>query len=122
MLTLFFEIIGIPIFLIFGVFVAVSDRNITDTMLYVPLFFGLIPILVFIKLGFYLNDYVAVDSILYVLMVLPVFTLVVWLTLALFGLERRRLQLFIMGYLCYFFAIPIGVMYPLYNLTSNTAL
>ncbi|KAM3142483.1 hypothetical protein pb186bvf_005385 [Paramecium bursaria] len=117
-----FELVSTPIFLIFGVFAAVSDRKQGDTFLYIPLFCGIGPILGCLRLANYLSSYQDMDSLITIVEIAPVLTLIIWLTLSLFGIERRRLQLYFFSFMCIFIVVPIGVIYPIYEQLNNSAL
>ena len=49
----------------------------------------------------------------------PLVVSIFWLTVSFFGVERRRLYLFMVSYMCYFFAIPLGLLIPLDNSGVN---
>lgn len=115
-----FEVIAIPLFLIIGIYIAVSNRGPQETFLLMPFVFGAAPTFGCIKLANALADYTNISAILGIIQAAPVLLTTVWLTLALYGVERRKLFLYMFGIMCYFFAFPIGVLLPLYNMSQNS--
>lgn len=80
--------IGLPIFMIAGIYISVSDRKRADTFLYVPLIFALGFCFGLMYLDTYLSrNYELVYTISIMLNYGPFFVSVIWLTAALFGVE-----------------------------------
>ena len=55
-LTLSFEVTIVPIYLFLGIFISITNRELSKTFLYVPLFLGAPLIFSFLKLYFYLDS------------------------------------------------------------------
>lgn len=55
-MTLAFEVTIVPIYLFLGVFISITNRELSRTFLYVPLFLGAPIIFSFLKLYFYLES------------------------------------------------------------------
>lgn len=112
--ALTFEFIGMPLFLIIGIYISSSTRSMANTFLWMPLIFGAGPssavLFLYKQYQNELEQYSLGENIIYI----PIFVMVLWISLALFGIERRKLYLYLTSYMCIFFAVPIGVCLPLY--------
>ncbi|CAD8161671.1 unnamed protein product [Paramecium pentaurelia] len=117
-MTLAFEVTIVPIYLFLGVFISITNRELSKTLLYIPLFLGAPIIFSFLKLYFYLDSHSTTkdlvlsigDAIYYG----PIFLFTIWLTISMVGIEKRKLQMYSLGFLCFFLAFPLGVLIPLY--------
>ncbi|CAK75391.1 unnamed protein product (macronuclear) [Paramecium tetraurelia] len=121
-ITLSLELIIIPFYLFLGVFISVSDRKPQYTYLAVPLVIGAPIIFGFLKLGDYLQYEKDITNFTEILYYCPLFVNILWLSLTLMGLDKRRLFINSLGFVCFFIAIPIGVFLPLYNLYQYSSL
>ncbi|CAD8042913.1 unnamed protein product [Paramecium primaurelia] len=121
-ITLSLELIIIPLYLFLGVFISVSDRKPQYTYLVVPLVIGAPIIFGFLKLGDYLEYEKDITNFTEILYYCPLFVNILWLSLTLMGLDKRRLFINSLGFVCFFIAIPIGVFLPLYNLYQYSSL
>lgn len=91
-----------------------SNRSQSDTFLYIPLFVGAGPNFGLVILNNILAGITnATESISNFLIGGPAIISLLWLSLALFGVERRKLYLYTIFFMCFFFAVPIGVLIPL---------
>ncbi|CAD8052814.1 unnamed protein product [Paramecium sonneborni] len=120
--SLSLELIIIPLYLFLGVFISVSDRKPQYTYLLVPLVIGAPIIFGCLKLGNYLEYEKDITNFTEILYYCPLFVNILWLSLTLMGLDKRRLFINSLGFVCFFIAIPIGVFLPLYNLYHYSSL
>ncbi|CAK69852.1 unnamed protein product (macronuclear) [Paramecium tetraurelia] len=125
-MTLAFEVTIVPIYLFLGVFISITNRDLSKTLLYIPLFLGAPIIFSFLKLYFYLDSQSTTqdmvlsigDAIYYG----PLFLFTIWLTISMIGIEKRKLQMYSLGFLCFFLAFPLGVLIPLYYESDDGSL
>lgn len=87
-----------------------------------PLVIGAPIIFGFLKLGDYLQYEKDITNFTEILYYCPLFVNILWLSLTLMGLDKRRLFINSLGFVCFFIAIPIGVFLPLYNLYQYSSL
>jgi hypothetical protein len=83
--------ITIPIFFVIGIYISVSTRAVGDTFLYIPIIFGAAPTFGFIYLNKYLENKTTItNSVSNILIGGPVIIAIFWLTVSMFGVEKRR--------------------------------
>ena len=104
--------------------ISISNRQLSNTFLYVPLLCGSLPLLGLLPLSKYLEESNAyppflINSVIWGCSILVVF----WLFLALFEIHNRHKFFMSITFGCVFFAVPIGVMIPLskVNLFGNSS-
>lgn len=94
-MTLAFEVTIVPIYLFLGVFISITNRDLSKTLLYIPLFLGAPIIFSFLKLYFYLDsDSTTKDIVLSIgdaIYYGPIFLFTIWLTISMIGIEKRKL-------------------------------
>ncbi len=73
-------------FLIIGIWIAVSDRKNSDTYLYFPILCVAIPMMIFIPLSIYLSTFSEYSDIAYVMLYAPPVLILAWLALTMFGI------------------------------------
>jgi hypothetical protein len=117
-ILVFTEIVFVTLFMTVGVSIAASDRNHSDTFLYPPFLVGVVPTFILFGLKKYFTGTIASDA-LTTFVGAPLIAGILWLTLALYGVERRRLFLGSLTFVCYFFAVPIGVLSPMSAVSSS---
>ena len=104
--------------------ISISNRQLSNTFLYVPLLCGSLPLLGLLPLSNYLEESniyppFLINSVVWGCSILVVF----WLFLALFEIHNRHKFFMSITFGCVFFAVPIGVMIPLskVNLFGNSS-
>jgi hypothetical protein len=117
-ILVFTEIIFVTLFMAVGVSVAASDRSHSDTFLYPPFLVGVVPTFILFGLKKFFTGTIASEA-LTTFVGAPLIAGILWLTLALYGVERRRLFLGSLTFVCYFFAVPIGVLGPMSAVSSS---